>query len=56
MQYSWRHALLVLAALVLVVSWPVVFFFLREPTAAEVAAQAARREKGLRFAFPRSQA
>jgi len=36
-QYSWRHALVVLAALVLFISWPVVFFCLREPTAAEVA-------------------
>ena len=36
-QYGWRHALVVLAALVLFVSWPVVFFCLREPTAAEVA-------------------
>ena len=34
-QYSWRHALVVLAALILVVSWPVVYFCLREPTAAE---------------------
>src|SRR5262245_39745322 len=35
-QYSWRHSLLVLASLILFVSWPVVFLCLREPTAAEV--------------------
>jgi MFS family permease len=37
LRYGWRHALVVLAALVLVVSWPVVYFCLREPTASEVA-------------------
>src|SRR4030095_15688696 len=38
-QYSWRHALVVLAALILLISWPVVFFCLREPTAAEAEAR-----------------
>jgi MFS family permease len=46
-QYSWRHALLVLAGLVLFVSWPVVFFCLREPTAAELA----ERLRGAKKAF-----
>ena len=47
LQYSWRHALLVLAGLVLVVSWPVVYFGLREPTAAE----AAERSRGAKKTF-----
>ena len=46
MQYSWRHALLVLAALILVVSWPVVFFCLREPTKEE-----AEKRRGTKKAF-----
>ena len=54
LQYSWRHALLVLAALVLVVSWPIVFFFLREPTAAEVAAQ--QRDAKKAFGLPFNEA
>jgi MFS family permease len=37
MQYSWRHALLALAGLILFVSWPVVFLTFRVPTAAESA-------------------
>jgi hypothetical protein len=37
--YSWRHAVLTIAALVLFVSWPIVAYCLREPTAAEVAAR-----------------
>jgi MFS family permease len=49
-QYGWRHALLVLAGLVLVISWPVVFFFLREPTAAEMAAQ--KRDTKQSFGMP----
>jgi MFS family permease len=50
--YSWRHAVLTLAVLVLVVSWPVVAYCLREPSAAEVAARkqsAAARSFGLTF-------
>jgi len=47
LQYGWRHALLVLAVLVLVVSWPVVFFCLREPTAAEML----ERLRGAKKAF-----
>jgi len=50
LQYGWRHALVVLAGLVLVISWPVVFFFLREPTAAEVAAQ--KRDAKKAFGMP----
>jgi MFS family permease len=46
-QYSWRHALLVLAALILFVSWPVVYFCLREPTAAQVV----ERLRGAKRAF-----
>ncbi len=38
--YSWRHAILVIAALVLFVSWPVVAYCLREP------ANAAARKLG----------
>jgi MFS family permease len=37
--YSWRHAILVIAALVLFVSWPLVAYCLREPSAADVAAR-----------------
>lgn len=36
--YGWRGALLGLGVLVICVSWPVVYFLLREPTAAEAAA------------------
>jgi predicted MFS family arabinose efflux permease len=56
-QYGWRQALLVLAGLVLFVSWPVVFLFVREPTAAE-AAQQRRTSKntfGLSFAEARQE-
>jgi MFS family permease len=49
-QYSWRHALLLLAGLVLVVSWPAVYFFLREPTAAQAAAQ--KRDAKKSFGMP----
>jgi MFS family permease len=49
-QYSWRHAFLALAAVVLLVSWPVVYFCLREPTAAEVAAQ--KRDAKKAFGMP----
>jgi len=36
--YSWRHAVLAIALLVLFVSWPVVAYCLREPSAADIAA------------------
>ncbi len=57
LQYSWRHALLVLAGLVLFVSWPVVFLCLREPTAAEAAEQRRTSKKafGLSFAKARQE-
>ena len=50
--YSWRHAVLAIAALVLFVSWPVVAYCLREPSAADVAARkqrAAAKSFGLPF-------
>ena len=50
--YSWRHAILALAALVLFVSWPVVAYCLREPTPADTIARklsAASRSFGLSF-------
>jgi MFS family permease len=50
--YSWRHALLALAALVVLVSWPVVAFCLREPSATDAAAakrRAAKRSFGVPF-------
>ncbi len=50
--YSWRHALLALAALVVFVSWPIVAFCLREPSAADAAAvkqRAAKRSFGIPF-------
>lgn len=50
--YDWRHALLVLAALVVFVSWPVVAYCLREPKAADAAAakqRAAARAFGVPF-------
>lgn len=50
--YSWRHALLVLAALVLFISWPVVAYCLREPAASDSVARklsAASRSFGLSF-------
>jgi MFS family permease len=37
--YSWRHAVLAIALLVLFVSWPVVAYCLREPGPADVAAR-----------------
>jgi hypothetical protein len=39
--YGWRTAILVVAALVLFVSWPVVAYCLREPSPADVAARKA---------------
>lgn len=50
--YSWRHAMLVLALLVLFVSWPVVAYCLREPSSGDSAARkltAASRAFGLSF-------
>ena len=37
--YGWREAVVVIAALVLFVSWPVVAFCVREPSAADIAAR-----------------
>jgi len=51
-QYSWRHALVVLAALILFISWPVVFFCLREPTAAEKASRKLEAKKAFGLSFP----
>jgi MFS family permease len=45
--YSWRHAVLGIALLVLFVSWPVVAYCLREPTPAE----AARKQSNATRAF-----
>ena len=45
---GWRSAVLTLSLLVLFVSWPVVAYCLREPTAAEVAA---RRQSGAAKSF-----
>ena len=50
--YSWRHALLALAGLVVFVSWPVVAFCMREPSDADAAAlkqRAAKKAFGLTF-------
>jgi len=50
--YSWRHAILALAFLVLFVSWPVVAYCLREPEGGDNAARrlaAASRAFGLTF-------
>jgi MFS family permease len=50
--YSWRHAMLALAMLVLFVSWPVVAYCLREPAGGGSAARkltAASRAFGLTF-------
>jgi len=50
--YSWRHAMLALAMLVLFVSWPVVAYCLREPAGGDSAARkltAASRAFGLTF-------
>ena len=51
LQYGWRQALLVLAVLIVVVSWPIVFLFMREPTAAEVAAQKRDTKKAFGLTF-----
>jgi MFS family permease len=50
--YSWRHAILAIALLIVFVSWPVVAYCLREPTAADVAlrkASVAAKSFGLTF-------
>jgi MFS family permease len=50
--YSWRHAILAIAILIVFVSWPVVAYCLREPTAADVAlrkAAVAAKSFGLTF-------
>ena len=50
--YSWRHAVLAIALLVLFVSWPIVAYCLREPDAADIAARkltSASRSFGLKF-------
>ena len=50
--YGWRHALLAVAALVVFVSWPVVAYCLREPSAEEKAARkldAASKAFGMPF-------
>ena len=50
--YSWRHAVLALAILVLVVSWPIVASCLREPSGGDSVARkltAASRSFGLTF-------
>jgi MFS family permease len=49
--YGWRGALLGLAALVVLVSWPAVYFFLKEPSTTDAAAQhrAARQLVGVPF-------
>jgi hypothetical protein len=50
--YGWREAVLTVAALVLFVSWPVVAYCLREPSAVEIAARkltAAGKSFGLSF-------
>ena len=55
--YSWRHALLALAGLVIFVSWPVVFLTFRLPTAAESAGMQRDPKKmfGLSFAEARQE-
>jgi MFS family permease len=50
-QYSWRHALLLIAGLVLFISWPVVYFCLREPTAAETAGKSRVAKKAFGLSF-----
>jgi MFS family permease len=50
--YSWRHAILAIAFLIVFVSWPVVAYCLREPTAADIAlrkAAVAAKSFGLSF-------
>jgi MFS family permease len=50
--YSWRHAILAIALLIVFVSWPIVAYCLREPTAADIAlrkAAVAAKSFGLSF-------
>ena len=50
--YSWRHAILAVAMLVLFVSWPIVAYCLREPSAPDIAARklsSASKAFGLKF-------
>jgi MFS family permease len=50
--YSWRHAVLAIALLIVFVSWPIVAYCLREPTAADIAqrkAAVAAKSFGLSF-------
>jgi MFS family permease len=50
--YSWRHAILAIAFLIVFVSWPIVAYCLREPTAADIAlrkAAVAAKSFGLSF-------
>lgn len=50
--YSWRHAVLAVAMLVLFVSWPIVAYCLREPPAPDIAARklsSASKAFGLKF-------
>ena len=49
--YGWRGALLGLGLLVICVSWPVVYFLLREPTAAEAAAHKLHNDAAKGIAF-----
>lgn len=56
--YSWRHAILVLAALVLFVSWPVVAYCLRSPASGGNSLSAPAKAKssfGLSFSEARSE-
>jgi MFS family permease len=50
--YSWRHAILAISLLIVFVSWPIVAYCLREPTAADIAlrkAAVAAKSFGLSF-------
>lgn len=47
--YSWRHAILAIAALVLFISWPVVAYCLKEPSAEDAHKRKANHAFGLSF-------
>jgi MFS family permease len=47
--YSWRHAILAIAALVLFISWPVVAYCLKEPSAEDTHKRKANHAFGLSF-------
>jgi MFS family permease len=47
--YSWRHAILAIAALVLFVSWPMVAYCLKEPSADDTQNRQAKHAFGLSF-------